>query len=205
MSSAESMRGYGWLDTTTERPGAHMQVASCFYFFHGIGVDKLAERTGLRDRHLDGPLTDRELPSHFDTAMWEASNGWTVVYQDNGYPEQYAAELAGSLCPGRAVLVYWNVNARTEFSYWQDGNCLVRFQFPDERSGADPDRLLAEMNQIKGLLHGGSSRTSAGYYGDLLALAEQITGIHLGPDFLDRRGLTLGNLNAYDGYGDRTA
>ena len=198
MSSADPMNGYSWLDTTTERPGAYMQVASCFYFFHGITVAEVAERTGLRDRHIDGPLTDRELPPEFDTAIFGADNGWTVVYQDNGYPEQYAAALARSLSPGRAVLVYWNVNARTEFSYWEDGNCVVRFQFPDERFGAEPDRLLADMHEIEGLFDDESPRTMGGYYGDMLALAERITGIHLGPDFLDRPGLTLGNLNDYD-------
>lgn len=198
MSSPDSMRGYDWLDTTTERPGAYMQVASCFYFLRGIAVNEVAERTGLRDRHIDGPLPGRELPSDFDTAMFEADNGWTVVYQDNGYPEQYATELARSLRPGQAVLVYWNVNAHTQFSYWEDGNCIVRFEFPDERFGTEPDRLLTEMNDTMAPLDESSSRTMGGYYADMLALAERITGIHLAPDFLERPGLIVGNLNDYE-------
>lgn len=95
--------------------------------------------------------------------------------------------------------MYWNVNARTEFSYWQDGERVVSFDLPDQRAGSDPDRLLADMNcTVLPLVD--SSRTMGAYYAGLLALAERITGIHLGPDFLHRPSMLVG---FFDEDGDR--
>jgi hypothetical protein len=85
----------------------------------------------------------------------------------------------------RAVIVFWNVNARTEFVYWEYGERVVSFQTPDERRGSGPDRLLEPMAATVGL----SDPCEAGapvaeYYARTLVLADQITGRHLGPDFL---------------------
>lgn len=184
--------GYGWLDTTAERPGAWQRVASCFYFFDGVSVAEVAERAGLSRQRLIGPVRDPGQPLDFDTAVFDGGNGWTVAYQDNGYPEQFASSLAASPDVARAVIVFWNVNSRTEFSYWERGDRIVSFDLPDDRWGSDPDRLRAELAAV-GLDAPGATVADTDYYGRLLALAERVTGIHIGPDFLDQPGLIVGD------------
>jgi uncharacterized protein DUF6461 len=191
VASDRDALGYGWLNTTTERPGAWMQDASCFYFFSGLPVAEVVERSALSRTRSIGPLRDPGPPDEFDTAVFDGGNGWTVVYQDNGVPEQFASAIAASPEVARAVIVFWNVNARTEFSYWERGDRLVSFELPEDRWGSDPDRLRADMAATVG--NGDQHfEFAAEYYGRLLALAERITGVHIGPDFLDRPGLIVG-------------
>jgi hypothetical protein len=202
VTSDQDALGYGWLTTTTERPGAGLQIASCFYFFAGLSVADVVERSGLSRQRLIGPIREPGPSPDFDTAVFDGGNGWTVVYQDNGYPEQFASSIAASPDVARAVIVFWNVNARTEFSYWERGDRIVSFDLPGDRWGSDPDRLLAEMAATVG--HDGHEpgQVVAGYYARLLALAERITGIHIGPDFLDRPGLIVGETADDDEPGD---
>jgi hypothetical protein len=50
-----------------------------------------------------------------------------LVWQENGYPGQFADAIAASPHVSRAVIVSWNVNADQEFSYWENGHRVVRF------------------------------------------------------------------------------
>lgn len=168
-----------------------MGQASCFTFVRGMSATDVVENAGL-DGVRDLDLTDTpDAASEFQgegIAIFDAGDGWTLLYQDNGYPEQYANSLAASPAVTEAVVVFWNVNSVTEFSYWRAGTQLVRFEFPDDIDGSEPGLLAEEMRAV-GLTMANYESDTESYYPRMMALAEHITGVHLGPDFLQRRVL----------------
>jgi hypothetical protein len=176
------------------RPGAWMSVnGSCFTFLRGMSVEEAVASAGLDDvRELDliGVQDAAELFFDAGIAVFRASEDWTLFYEANGYPELFANSLIVQQSVRGAVVVWWNVNFNTEFSYWQTGQRVVTFhKFPDERRGSDPDRL-PEMEAV-GLL-----TTDDVAHARMLALAERVTGAHLGPDFLSRQLIAA----RYDGF-----
>jgi hypothetical protein len=119
-------------------------------------------------------------------------DGWTVVWQENGWPGQLADAIARSQQVRRAVIAFWNVNADQEFAYWEHGRRVVRFDYPDERDGSDPDRLLAAMRDtVLQPRTREEGNTAIPDYRRLLALADRVTGRHLGPDFLNQRSVVV--------------
>jgi hypothetical protein len=77
----------------------------------------------------------------------------------------------------------------------------VAFDFPQERRGSDPDRLLAEMRDTVGVERTGEEDGAVfTIYQQMLALAERITGVHLGPDFLNQPAVVVGYLEQADDY-----
>jgi hypothetical protein len=78
---------------------------------------------------------------------------------------------------------------------------IVAFDFPQERRGSDPDRLLAEMRDTVGVERTGEEDGAVfTIYQQMLALAERITGVHLGPDFLNQPAVVVGYLEQADDY-----
>ena len=73
------------------------------------------------------------------------------MYEPTGYPDRFANKIAENPDVAQCVVVFWNVNAVTEFAYWERGTQIVSFDWPQDRVGADPDRLLAEMRETTGL------------------------------------------------------
>jgi hypothetical protein len=162
-----------------------------------VGVDDAIQRAGVRHVRAVEAVHDED-DLYQCVIGFDGGGGWTVAYQDNGYPEQAANSLAASHDAAKAVIVYWNVNARTEFSYWEAGERVVSFQTPDKRYGADPDRLLPQMVDTVGLSHPyESGAPTSHYYARMLSLADRLTGCHLNSDFLDRP-VVIGELDEDD-------
>ncbi|HZC52483.1 MAG TPA: DUF6461 domain-containing protein [Mycobacterium sp.] len=173
-----------------------MANASCFSFFRGISANALVSRARLRGVHVydlsQAPsVFATPPPFNADETAVISYRRWTVVWQENGFPNQFADAIAGSPQTSRAVIAYWNVNALTEFAYWQRGARVVSFDAPDDRTGADPNRLLADMRATVGSGQG-QFRSVAQYYGRMLALAQRLTGIHVSPNLFNRSRVILG-------------
>jgi hypothetical protein len=130
-------------------------------------------------------------PFNADETAVISYRGWTVVWQENGFPELFADAIAASGQVSRAVIAYWNVNALTEFAYWEHGQRIVSFDSPDDRTGSHPNRLLADMRATVGSGMG-QVRSVAVYYGRMLALAQRVTGIYVGPDLFNRSHVVIG-------------
>jgi hypothetical protein len=182
----------------------HVTVASCFSFFDGISVDEVVARSHMLHAHkvdLSTAPNALDNPSPFpadDVAVFNEGR-WTVVWQDNGYPDQFADAIAASPKVSRAVIVFWNVNADQEFSYWENGDRVVRFDWPDDRTGTDPNRLLRAMSDtVLKPRATDEGDTAIPDYRRLLALADRVTRIHLGPDFLNRVAVVMGHLSEDD-------
>jgi len=187
---------YSWL-TSDERPGAWMREASCFTFLRSTAPSSVLTRTKVKNTaEIDltdvddaaDVLVDREL----NIAVFDGGDGWTVIYQDNGYPEQFGNVLLAASAVERGVLVFWNVNARTEFSLWECGRRVVTFGEAYDRDGSDPDRLISTMERL-GIPLGEPTDVDVesdepwfATYAQLMALAETITGVHLDQNFLAR-------------------
>lgn len=200
VNSSDDLFGYAWLTSTTDAPGAAMQVASCFGFFDGVSVDEVVARGAVRDaRSTDLSETSepiRALPDYCGIAIFDGGSGWVVSYQDNGYPHQFARTIARSHATTRAVVAYWNVNAHTEFSYWERGDQIVSFDWPQDRIGSDPDRLTADMAETVGLVRTGDEGLPVAHiYAQMLGLADRITGTHLDSTFLQRRSVVVGEVD----------
>lgn len=195
---------YSWVDSSD------VAVASCFSFFEGPTVEEVVMRSGMREARTEdfrGTDVASARVSYSEAAVFVES-GWTVVYEPNGYPERFANQIAAGTDVARCVIVFWNVNAVTEFAYWERGTQIVAFDWPQDRGGSDPDRLLAQMRDTVGWERTGEEDgTVFDVYQRMLALAERITGVHLGPDFLNRPSVVVGYLEeggdySTDGYHD---
>jgi len=114
------------------------------------------------------------------------AGGWSVAVEDNGW-EGTRPEVLRALSRGtRAVSVHSTVGALGHFNYAVDGEVLVSFEllFPHRRWGSQPDLLLPQV-RVVGL---DPDRHEPSYDDAViaaLALAEQVTGVHLDPRMLD--------------------
>jgi hypothetical protein len=179
---------YEWLESD-ERPGAWMGEASCFTFLRGMSVADVVDRAGFpsaEELDLSGVADAAERFGDQGIAVFDTDNGWTIIYQDNGFPDQFANSLLAMSTVEQGVVVFWNVNALTEFSYWEQGQLVSSYDFPDQRHGSDPDRFLGDMLDLDLVLDEAEGFVDL-QYAKMMALAERITGVHLGPDFLQRR------------------
>jgi hypothetical protein len=164
--------------------------ALLFTFVHGLTPAEVADRLSLPVQHLD--LTDQQDPLRYfvidGKAVFDAGGGWTVLYEDNGIPEDSSHVLANDAAADQVLSVFTNVNSVMEFAYWHRGELLVRFEFPDERSGRRPDALLDEMRATTGVHIDDYERAmnDGSYLARMMTLAQRVTSVHLGPDFLRR-------------------
>jgi hypothetical protein len=78
---ATSGEGYAWL-ADERRPGAYMQVASCFAFYLGIPVGEVVTSAGLLGARTvdlrDDPDPLTQLPDN-RVAVLDGGDGWTIV------------------------------------------------------------------------------------------------------------------------------
>jgi hypothetical protein len=79
------------------------------------------------------------------------------------------------------VIMSWDVDGRAEFIYAVEGKEVVAFDmdFPEERGGSDPDRLLDYMLELP---FSAENRLASA-----LALAERITGVRLEPNWIESK------------------
>lgn len=195
---------YLWVNVASE-----VAVASCFSFFDGLTVEDVVSRAGIHEWRTEDfrDPGSASLPLDYSEVAVFSESGWTVAYEPNGYPERFANKIAASADVARCVIVFWNVNAVTEFAYWEGGTQVVSFDWPQDRRGSDPDRLLDDMRVTVGVERTGEEGGSVfDIYQRMLALGERVTGVHLGPDFLKRPSVVVGYVNEDDdganGYDD---
>jgi hypothetical protein len=100
----------------------------------------------------------------------EAVAGWTRVVEPNGYLSSLPGNLVALSRGGRAVSVYWNVNAQMRFQYAVDGVLRRSFDplLPD--LGPEGDALPEEF----GLRFG---TEDADPRAESLLLAQRLTGV----------------------------
>ncbi len=194
------MSDFAWLNYDS-RPGAWMAEASCFTFIRSRSARWAADTAGLADVEEVDLSAVEDYGSEFTEfgiGLYDESE-WAVIYQWNGFPEQFVRDLVERQEVDEAVIVFWNVNSVVEFSYYRRGSMVVGFEFPDERWGADPDALLGQMDRARVTMQTYESTDESGpaYYRSLLALAAGITGVVLGPTFLQRR-LLVAMADAYE-------
>jgi Family of unknown function (DUF6461) len=188
---------YAWLDHEADGPGPYLIQASCFSFVSGVDLDEVVRRSGLSNvewkdlSNDDDPFAQVEQ----NTVAAFASDAWTVLYQDNGYPDQIATTLCSAEDVPRAVVVFWNVNAVVEFAYWENGALVAGFtDFVAERIGADPQRLKDDLRAFGLTGDDPEAEYSHEQYRRMLALAEHLTGVRIAPDFLRRSRVALGTV-----------
>ena len=144
------MSDFAWLNYDS-RPGAWMAEASCFTFIRSRSARWAADTAGLADvEEVDFSAVEdygSEF-TEFGIGLYDESE-WAVIYQWNGFPEQFVRDLVERQEVDEAVIVFWNVNSVVEFSYYRRGSMVVGFEFPDERWGADPDALLGQMDRAR--------------------------------------------------------
>jgi hypothetical protein len=181
---------YAWLNIDVNDPDWIFTEGLLFTFVLGLSPAEVAERLDLPVQHLD--LTNQQDPLRYfvidGKAVLDAGGGWTVLYEDNSIPEDSSHVLAHDPAADKVVSVFTNVNSVMEFAYWQRGDLVVRFEFPDERGGHRPDALLDEMRATTGVHIDDYERamSDGSYLARMMTLAHRVTSVHLGPDFLRR-------------------
>lgn len=161
---------------------------SCVTFIREVSVDAVAQIANVWNiREIDfssgGESPDRVLSEPNTVAMFRDGE-WTVVFAWSSLPEQLTYKVAGDPSIPEAVLVYWDINDRSEFAYWAHGRRLVRFDGlePDERVGEFPHYLDDKIALVGSIV----DDPDDDYPDAMLALADQITGLHLDARFLSR-------------------
>ena len=186
---------YVWLVFDENNRDWLFQQAFSLTFVRGLSAAEIASRLDLPVRELD--LSDeRDALFYFiieGKALFDAGNGWAVLYEDNGLPHESTYRIAQDPAAAEAVLVFTNVNSVMEFGYWRGGERLVGFEFPPDRYGSQPDALLDHMNETTGLSieDYDSEMEDHTYLARMMTLAQRITSVHLDRDFLRRRLLAV--------------
>lgn len=190
MSAPNGYAPYAWLAVGPDDPDWNFQEAVTITFVHGLSPREIAEGLSLTVHGVD-LSSDPHALTHFiggGKAIFDAGNGWTVLYEDNGIPNDSTYRLARDPQADETVLVFTNVNSVMEFGYWRGGERVVGFEFPDERYGARPDALLEDMRATTGVSIEDYEREMEDntYLPRMMALAQRITSIHLDRNFLRR-------------------
>jgi hypothetical protein len=114
-------------------------------------------------------------PKGYGTAIEAgAIEGWTLVYEENGYAATDPAVLCALSRNGEAVVIYTNVNAVSSFQYARGGTIVREF-----------DPLLEPNEGAAGRLPEEHDIVFPGENGELhpmvqsLRLAERLTGVRL--------------------------
>lgn len=170
-----------------------LREAFCFTLVRGLDEPELLARFGGergRPRTMTlGEAAELSMSFHAGYPQFVLATrrgGWRVAVEANGWegsrPEVLRAVSAGT----RAVSVYQNVNALGYVSLAENGGLLVQFEplFPERRSGARPDLLVAQMRAV-GLDPDQASPLIGGADLAALALAERVTGVRLDPEVLE--------------------
>lgn len=178
---------YAWFET-----GSRLSEGHCLTWVKGLPPETVAKRLGARilGRHVWPENGWHELPDRasgeFVLAITQTA-GWALVVEDGG-SFVIGDEVLGKLSEDtRLVANYVNVTAEGRFVLAENGVVQVAFapRIADEREGAQPDRLLADM-QAAGLNPSGEGPDSddpayrdVRYAEAALALTERVTGVKL--------------------------
>lgn len=180
-----SPEDYAWFDEHDEA----LAMAFCITFVRGLTPAETFARLDIT------PEEDVEVEDLLDEGAITASavEGGTILVEPNGFACTLDT-VAKRLSPGTVMAsVFLNVNADQQFVYAADGQVVTQFEpdYPDTRSGTDPDRLLPFMLELG--MPTENADTDEDWGDPILtafALAEQLTGIRLTPQAIDEPELT---------------
>ncbi|MEV6048500.1 DUF6461 domain-containing protein [Streptomyces xanthochromogenes] len=105
---------------------------------------------------------------------------WVLVLEINGGIEFHTDAMKYATRGTRGVSHFLSPNAVSQFSWWEDSELRTRFEGPLHREGSTPDHLLDLMRQA-----GFDLETGAFELENYLALAEELTGVHLTANMLE--------------------
>jgi hypothetical protein len=169
-----------------------LREAFCITLVRGLDEGEVLRRFG-GERSQPRPLTAGgagELSGSFhagypQTILATRSVGWAVAVEDNGF-EGWRPEVLRALSRGSQAVSVFDNGSEGDFSYAADGRLLVQFEllFPRRRWGGQPDLLLPQMRAV-GLDPDWDQPPPGELDTAALALAERVTGVHLGPSILD--------------------
>lgn len=168
---------YRWI---ADPPQSMLAVAACVTVVRGAGVAGTVSAFGGDPSVRPEPFRALvEAGASLDLAAIGAVDDVVLAIEPNGWEGSRPEVLRRASASGAAVSVYWNVNMLTRFSYAVEGEVITAFELlaPEQRSGADPDRLL---QQMQGLPFGLEAPIPAG-----LVLAERVIGRALGREDIE--------------------
>ncbi|MFI6599846.1 DUF6461 domain-containing protein [Nonomuraea sp. NPDC050536] len=171
---------YAWFD---EQDGA-LAIGFCITFVRGLTPAEAFVRLDIT------PEEDAGAEDLFDEGAITASTveGGTILVEPNGFAGTLDT-VAKRLSTGTVIAsVFLNVNADQQFVHAADGQVVTQFEpdYPGDRSGTDPDRLLPFMIELG--MPTDDVDTDEDWGDPILtafALAERATGVRLTPQAID--------------------
>lgn len=153
-------RTYTWLyrDSTDDAGDTWLEVA----FVRGLSPDEALARLAGEKELYAAP-----------------AEGGTVVFC--GELSEHPLRLAAMASTGTAAAVVMITVGDDVFAYYEDGRLITKFSLfsYDRREGVDPDRLGAEVEDLRLHLTGESNDFPSDYVARALALADRATGVRL--------------------------
>lgn len=132
-----------------------LDVACCVTFAQPADADLFVARAGAAATPLEEmsfvdvvrevrPVTSEQV------LLLDVRDGWVVALEPQGYQGSRTEVLRAVSAQGRAMSVYWNVNANARLAYAAHGEVLVSVDLavPQQRRGREPhvlDQHLAEL------------------------------------------------------------
>ncbi|HEY9371189.1 DUF6461 domain-containing protein [Streptomyces sp.] len=159
--------------------------AHCLVLAEGLTGRELLLRLGVDPADLFTPEDEDEADEFLWAGMedywsWGAArageaNGWAYALEPASLWAASPQRLERA-SDGTRVFGCWYADGSEDVAYWQDGSLVTRFETltPQQRSGADPDRLAEAMRRV-GLAEAAAVHLS--HPG--LALAHEVTGVAL--------------------------
>ncbi|MFB7056945.1 DUF6461 domain-containing protein [Streptomyces vinaceus] len=114
------------------------------------------------------------------TLVHDEDADWVLALEINGGIEIHTDAMKHATRGTRGVSHFRSPNAMSLFSWWEDGELRTRFEGPLHREGSTPDHLLDLMRQTGFDLEAGAYDLE-----NYLALAEELTGVHLTANMLE--------------------
>jgi len=192
---------YAWFEKNGE-----LTEGFCFTWVQTLSPEEVLSRLGARDLGVSRWRAGWfDLPGERRGEVVVAVTrvgGWTLMVEDNGLIG-VDDDVVRKLSQGtRLIANYRNVEYDGEFTLAEGGVVQVSFdpQDPTDRSGADPDRLLADMKAV-GLDLSGVGRDPADpsyvdvpYTEAAFALTQRVTGLPLTAEVLHSATYRVGAL-----------
>ncbi|GIE28341.1 hypothetical protein Ait01nite_013860 [Actinoplanes italicus] len=167
------LNGHAWLRESMSVTWAHGLGEEAVFRAFGADPATAQVMTGLEVESalMDTPR-DRGWPKFL--RVGRATEAWAFGVEAFGFQGSRPEVIRPLSRYGRALSVFWNVNAANQFMYAENGRTMTWFEMsdPDDRGGGDPSALEDE---IAGLPFG----RDGDYQAAGLALAERITGWRL--------------------------
>ncbi|WP_329529788.1 DUF6461 domain-containing protein (plasmid) [Streptomyces sp. NBC_01450] len=162
-------------------------------FLDRIGADPTGDFTGFkafaaRDREFQGDQTDwGDFMFVGATHVRGKDADWVLALEINGGIEIQTDGMKNATRGTRGVSHFRSPNAMTLFSWWEDGELRTRFEGPLHRDGTTPDELVDLMHQVGFDFEDGGCGLE-----EYVALAEELTGVHVTPGMLENGTYSTG-------------